>query len=505
MTATRAIAMTVGVAVGVCLGCTPTAPSAAPPPPAGAPNIVLVTVDALRADTPSFAGGPVGSTPFLDRLAEDSVVFERAISSFVGTTGAMPSLMTGRWPSFEHVSRLAPDNFYGFSDVKSPTEVGQRRLTANVETLAEALTAHGWSTVGFNTNPHLTPEAGFAQGFDLYVQFTGWLGHAKQLRRHRLQGTYPPGHIVATGVERWLDHGVRPPFFAWIHLMDPHSPYLPALPNDRFGFRSRTGLPPLVVNEVLYHLVFSRRGWYRADDYTDLDQAGVTRTELIDHARGLYVGEVLTADTALERIVEALDRHDVLDRTLLVVTADHGEEFGDHGHLFHEVFQPGYEELLRIPLVIRPPGGAGGGLRIASAVRMVDIAPTVLEFAGIEDRISDMDGVSLVPMLRGSIPEDRTAFVSAPRWAVVRTDRWKYRLRKPTGLEELYRIDIDPRERQDLAGTEPEVLAEMRAMWSDFSARLRARATVTDPGAVSTPVIDEDTREQLEALGYTAD
>jgi len=476
-----------------------------PVPPANAPNIVLITVDALRADTPSFAGGPVGSTPHLDRLAGDSAVFEQAVSSFVGTTGAMPSLMTGRWPSFEHVDRLAPDNFYGFSDVKSSDEVGQRVLTRNVDTLAEILNAHGWTTIGFNTNPHLTPDTHFDQGFERYEEFHGWLRHAKAARRHPLQGSYPPGDVVATGVERWLDTRPRSPFFAWIHLMDPHSPYLPPLPFDRFGLRSRTGLSPLELNEALYHLLFSRRGWSRADEYTSLERAGVSRAAAIDHARGLYVGEVSAADAAIDRIVAALGRADALDRTLLVVTADHGEEFGDHGHVFHEVFQPGYEELLHIPLVVRPPGGVPGGRRIADVVRMVDVAPTVLEIAGLADAGFDMDGATLVPYLRGAAAGDRTAFVSAPRWAVVRTGEWKYRLRKPTGVEELYRVDRDPRERSDLAVVEPAVLADLRERWTDFSGRLRARATVIASEGEPTPMIDEATREQLEALGYTSD
>jgi arylsulfatase len=477
------------------------------PPGAERVHVVLVTFDALRADALSYAGHPQPTSPSLDALAAEGVVFSQAVSSFIGTTPAMPSLMTGLWPSFETTSLWNGDTWNGFWDLKSPDERGRNGLTRNVDTLAERLREAGWATAGFNTNPFLGPAYGFHQGFDHYEQFRPYLREMRARPPHDLTPSYPPADVVVRAVHGWLDRRGTGPFFVWLHLMDTHSPWLPPPPDDRAFPESATSASDLDVNRALYHLLFSRRGDARAAKYPSPADLGLAPERLVAHARGLYAGQIRFADRQLGALVDRLRSEGLLDRTLLVVTADHGEEFLDHGFFFHELDQPAYEELLRVPLLVRFPGGRGGGTRVDRPVRMVDVAPTVLEAVGLGEQAVGLDGAPLQRLLAGEEREERVAFLSAPGYGIVRTEAWKLRTWKAGSRpDELYRLDADPRETSDVASAHPEVARELRARWDAFAARLRERAGPGAPApAAGAPAVDDATRRQLEALGYTED
>lgn len=468
-------------------------------------SVVLVTFDALRADAVSAESGPGSSTPTFATLAGDSIVFGQAISSFQGTTPSMSSLMTGRWPSFEGVPGWNPATFYGFTDLKSPEERDLPILTGNVRTLAEILVEHGWRTAGFNTNPFLSTSHNFQQGFGHYEQFLSELEELRARRRHELEPAYPPAEMVASKVSSWLREQRRQPFFAWVHLMDPHSPYLPPPPHDRRFLERPSGLDDVDLNRTLYHWLFEARGNLEmAAKHPSPESLGVSREAVIEHARGLYHGEVQYGDAALGELVAVLRDEGLLERTLLVVTADHGEEFGDHGHIFHELHQPAYDELLRVPLVIRFPDGRFSGARVGNQVRMVDLAPTILEVLGLPGQAAAMDGSSLLPVITGDDRTDRTAFVSAPGYEVVRTERWKYkRFRITASGEQLFDLVADPGETRDVLAEHPEVAADLRARYAEFAARLRGRSGTSGPTSPEAAPVDEATREQLEILGYT--
>jgi arylsulfatase A-like enzyme len=306
-------------------------------------------------------------------------------------------------------------------------------------------------------------------------------------------------------VDRWLDQRSREPFFLWVHLMDPHSPCLPPAPYDRMFPDGMSAASDLDVNKALYRLLSVRRGQPGSARHPSPADLGLSAEQVVAHARGLYAGQIRFADHALGALVERLRSEGLLDRTLLVVTADHGEEFLDHGSVFHEIDQPAYEELLRVPLLIRFPDGSGAGARVDRPTRMVDVAPTILEAVGLGEQAADLDGASLRPMLAGDDRTDRTAYLSAPGYGIVRSAEWKLRTWKAGGRpDELYRIDRDPREASNVAEAHPEVAIEMRARWDTFAKRLRERSgSVGVSPAAGAPAIEDATRERLEALGYT--
>jgi len=476
-----------------------TACGAAPGPKP--PNLLIVSLDAMRYDAMSSAGNPHSTSPFLDRLGEESVVFTQAITSFPGTTASMPSLMTGLWPSFEGVPQWNPDTWNGFWDLKSPEERGTKGLTDNVTTLAEILSARGWQTAGFNTNPFLGASFNFNQGFAHFEQFLPYLAKLRQERPDALQPSYPPADVVLRAALQWIRQAGDQPWFVWIHLMEPHSPYQPPEPLNRAYPWPWTGASDLEVNQALYHRLFARRGHAQAAERPSAEDLGLSLEQAVLHARGLYEGEVAFADRQMEGFVGELRRAGDLDRTLLVVTADHGEEFLDHGHVFHDLSQPGYEELIRIPLIVRFPDGFGAGTRIENQVRMVDVAPSLVSQLGMPEVAATMSGRDLTPLIEGVDTADRPAFISAPGYGIVRTPEWKLRIWRDGRPAELYRITDDPLEGTDVASTHAEVRDRLLDQALEFASTLRSRGELAP--ASESPTLSEETREQLEALGYT--
>ncbi len=479
----------------------------APEPPAESWNVILLTIDALRADAVSYAGYPYATTPELNRLAAESTVFRTAIASHLGTPPSMSSLMTGRYPSFEGVARWHRPTHHGFSDLNSAEE--KEGLTENVLTLAEILSASGFRTAGFCTNANLTDHTRFHQGFDEWDQFGDYYQQFTKTRDHPLKYSYPTADVVVDKVVSWLDRAGDRPFFLWFHLMEPHSPYLPPPPLNRLFDRDYTTAEDLEINEALYRLLIEQYPGTPPEEYASYQDLGLTKPELMEHARGLYDGDIRFGDREIGRFLRALGDLALWDRTLLVITADHGEEFLDHGHVTHHLLEAGPEELIRVPLLIRTPQDAGGRT-VDDVVRLVDLAPTVLDLLGLGTAMSGMDGTSLRPLLEGRSMSPLTAFMSGVDFGIARDARWKYRLERerpgePTARRELlFDIAEDPLEQHDLAADQPEAFERLRGRYREFARHLleRSRSGGVDGEA---PEIDPELRRRLEALGYTGD
>lgn len=482
-----------------------------PKEPVSQTNVLLITVDALRADSVSWAGSDFDTTPNLAALAADSVVFDQAITSFPGTTASMPSLMTGLFPNFEGIEEWNKFTYHGFNEFETPEESEQPAISDNLQMLAETLQSHGFRTFGFNTNPNLTQYRKFNQGFTDYDDFGAYMKSARENRQHPLEGAYPPVDVVMAKVLPAIRALQAEPAFMWVHLMESHSPYLPPEPYSRVSSRTFTSLSDLDINGALYH--FLHRQWGAKPDqisHPSLEELGISKEELIDHLWGLYEGEIRFCDAELGGMIAAMDELGMLDNTLIIITADHGEEFFDHGFVTHHFESALAEELIRIPLLIRPPGGVEGGIRVGQVVRMVDLAPTILDYVGFPEATATMDGVSLRPLMTGDDLEPLTAYYSTIDYGIVRTERWKYRLEKNRGengrpVERLYDIVADPMESKDISADHPETLAELRADWVEFTKQLALRGGQALPGSSGDPSgaeVDEATKEQLDALGY---
>ncbi len=450
-------------------------PGAPPEPSAAAPlrpaAIVLITVDALRADRVSFDGYRLPTTPFLDRLAREGVVFDRAYATSSWTPPTMASIFTGVPPMTHGVVS---------GEIVDTKAVRQPMLPESLSTIAELVGKSGYRTLGVASNRHLALDLGFGQGFDRYFDPPTFLNAPVVNDRARQLLTAEYG---ADWRRTW--HGQ--PLFLWLHYFDPHDPYFPYAPwiaaqapgADADGPRSPA---QLVMRDL-------RQRFPRPDAL------------LAEAIRPFYDSEIRRTDQLLADLWNEL----VPDgNVLFIFTADHGEEMVDHGGLGHS--QSLYDELTRIPLLFWWPRGVPAGLRIAQPVSALDILPTILELVG-QPAPAGLAGRSLAPLWRGAAAgekgaERRPVFLElAPpkpfRWAVVDGDRKLILDPASPATPELYDLASDPGEKVDLAVREPAEVERLRA-----ELRTWARKNPRAPDQRTRDRLDDDLRKELEALGY---
>jgi choline-sulfatase len=400
------------------------------------PNVLVVTIDTLRADRLGCYGFGLAHTPAIDRLAEEGVRCTDVATSAPITLPAHCSIMTGLYPPAHGVR----DN-------------GNYALGPNAVTLAERLRAAGYRTGAFVSAAVLTRRYGLDQGFDTYDDDL-WSEDEPPLFMIRER----PAPRTADRVLAWLDgwkQGSRQPFFLWVHLFDPHQPYQ--------------------VHSV--------------------DLAALAPTP--------YDAEIAEADRGVGRIVDWLRQQGVLDHTLVVLTADHGESLDEHGEPTHGVFI--YDATIHVPLVWRLPGVFAAKTTYGGPVRHVDIVPTVLGVLGLPGG-DTTQGTNLLPALQGrATPPDlvqysearlaEEGFGMAPLFGV-RHAGWKW-IAAPR--PELYDLRSDPRELTNLSragAAGPRSLEhDLEAVTSDSAGR-----------ALDAPTrqLDRETEEMLRALGYLA-
>lgn len=422
------------VLAGLALGCAERPPS----PPIE--RILLVTVDTLRADHVG-AYGELSLTPAIDALAAEGVVLLEACTPTPSTGPAHASLFTGRYPWHHGV-------------LENATLLG-----GEPPVLAELLRERGFATAAFVASFIVDERFGFARGFDHYhfdpTESYTWRG--------RPQGRFwSRADRVAAATLEWLAEHRDEPFFVWVHLFDPHSPYRPEPGMRRDEPVDLTGkrVPPGVAD---------------GEELRELIRA--------------YRGEVRYADAQLGRLTEGLVELGLLDSTAVVVTSDHGEGLGDHGLLEHGTNL--HDELVRVPLVIRAPG-LPAGRRLRGAAQLEDLAPTLLALAGAPVP-EGMDGLDLGPWLAGrrdDSPRDavlgrRRRYPKAPDLYFVRDGNEKWIGTPRRGRR--YDLEADPRERR--GRRDPELPPELRG------------ALAAEPAA-GERVLDAETEAALRALGY---
>jgi arylsulfatase A-like enzyme len=424
--------------------------------------VVLITIDTLRADHLGPYGGP-GATPALDRLAAEGVVVENAYTPMPSTGPAHASLLTGRYPWNHRTLKNAVP--------MDPTQA----------TLADWLQRRGIATAAIVSSYILHPRFGFHQGFDTYrfEPTEEYLWRGKQRDRFWTRGEH-----TTRAANTWLTKHGSEPFFLWLHYFDPHTPYLP---------------PP----------------GFAVDPKDPIDLEGKrlrgTRKSADQLRRAIlaYRGEVAYTDFQVGLVIERLRLLDLLDRTAVIVTADHGEGLGDHGVLEHGVNL--FDELVRVPLLIRAPGIPAGARR-DGVVQLEDIAPTILALYGAEPP-EGVDGVDLLPWLRGetdvapreSVFGRRRPYGNKPdRFFERRGDRkW---IGNPLKNGAIFHLDGDPREREPQPGSGPS-----QALLDAIGQRVPAPNQPADdsPGDSSSDRVrerdvdpDPEVRRALQALGY---
>jgi len=411
--------------------------------------VVLVSIDTLRPDHLGVYGYPRPTSPAIDAFARDAVVFDDAVSHAPSTLPSHASLFTSLLPS-EHGASFARRD----------------ALRTDVATLADTLTRAGWRSAGFHEGAMMHPRFGLGRGFERYAQ-PGQRGFA----------------AVVAQARPWLEAHAARPFFLFLHTYEVHHPYEP-LARDlaRFDGDYHGALPDTIPTRLLQRINDGEVALADGD---------------LAHIIAAYDGGIRGADRAFGALVAMLRALDLYERSLVIVTSDHGEEFGEHGRVgWHS--HTLYDELLRVPLLIKWPASLHAGTRVAPQVRLIDVAPTVLATLGVATP-AGFRGRDLAALVAGA-SERRPALSQRDRTGSLslRADGWKlYRvLRRGSQLDLLFDLAHDPGETKSVAATQPERLEAMRR-------ELDALAHPHTEAPAEAPVeLDDAARRRLEALGY---
>ncbi len=414
-------------------------------------NLLLFGVDSLRADHMSCYGYPRLTTPHLDRVAREGVLFEDAFSPYIPTTPGYTTMLSGMDVMSHEIVSLRP---------KGP-------LNQSIRLLPEILGEKGYvsACVGFG--------AGFYRGFDRYEHYQAWA--------LREEGFRPKAEALNEKAVPVLESMADKPFFLFLRHMDPHSPYLPPPPFTRMFYGgdekdpSKHSLGP----------VFAFKPF--AEYFKSWMPAGVTDAEYVI---AQYDAALAYMDASIQQILTRLDELGLADRTLTVITSDHGESLLDHDCYFdhHGLYEP----TLHVPLIYRFPGRLPEGRRVRGFVLQQDLTPTVLELLGYGDVAESLrlDGRSVLPLIEGERPTNYSEFyLTECTWMRKRgwrTAEWKliealepdFHGKPPL---ELYNLTEDPGESRNLAGEEPKVVEALRAKMEAWVARRMKETGKPDP------------------------
>jgi arylsulfatase A-like enzyme len=459
------------------------------------PNIILIEIDATRHDHLSCYGYHRRTTPNIDRLAEEGVLYEQAISPASWTLPSNASLFTGLYPS------------------QHGTGISHQQLAPHLTTIAEVLDGQGYQTARFSSNVWVSPTFGFMRGFRQFPAIRGPWSKVPLITRRRSPLGKVFAHLVGLkggrlsrwtnqAIDRWLSSGNDPnaPFFMFVLYGDPHLPYVFHKPftydylGDRVAQARRVNQDP--------HRYMAGKVEMGPEDFEIL--------------AALYDGELSYVDQKIGDLVDMLRRHGILDDTLLVITSDHGENIGDHGLLAHQYCV--YDSLIHVPLIIRYPERFPAGQRITAQVQTHDLFRTILDLLDLDPGVvpNPLQDYSLLPEAITANPRPYTvaedldpnlrrirrvfpdfdASVFDRELRALRTDEYKF-VWASDGRYELYNLRQDPQELNNRIKAEPGVAKRLRAELDDWLASVnRSQMEALEPE------LEEAVVERLKALGY---
>ncbi|MDZ4857720.1 MAG: sulfatase [Candidatus Hydrogenedentes bacterium] len=388
--------------------------------------VVLISCDTTRADHLGCYGYSRDTSPNIDAFSREAVLFENAFTPETWTLTAHTSMLTGLYPTHHRVTSTT-------------------NLAEEIVTLPEALRDAGYATAAFTGyRIWLQPHRGLAHGFDKYS--------TPAITRDLF--------TTLEAVNPWLDKHAHAPFFLFFHNYDHHSkfresecdgcdyPYYP--PRSEFLKFS---------NEMPEPLSLRAPGRPQGTDllFAVLEGRETLTPDEIEYAIALYDDSMRGVDHGVGELLDKLRALGVYDDAIIVITADHGEQFGENGEFLHEHV---YEASAQVPLLVRFPKGAHGGTRVPAMTGLIDIMPTILEVAMLET--PDADGQSLLRRLSGEVLPPQTTFIRRQRHIAVRTPEWKLIQNRHDGAEELYHLAIDPHEATNLIASAPPELETLR-------------------------------------------
>ena len=424
--------------------------------------VFLIVVDTLRSDRLSCYGYEGHATPNIDRLATAGVRFTRAHTVASWTCPSMGAMLTSRYPAQLGLVEAALEHNKPLPWRHKRRQVSMR-VPDGVPTIAEMMAAAGFKTAAFVNQPALNANTSYARGFGTYLYPVRPDGVGRlSSKRHpgRLQNWDTNRHadvcdaLIVEKFSRWLGRNADKRPFAWLHLLSPHTPYNPPEPY--------APAPP-------------GPGQFPSPS-----------------AR--YDGEVRSVDAMIGDALDAIEQHVGLERSLVILTADHGEEFKDHGHYDHG--HSLYREIQRVPLLVAAPRTLPAGV-VERDVRIIDIVPTILEFVGQTEMITaGLEGVSLMPAMAPEVPP-LPVFAEGMLYGNTKHSLvlggYKLILEQPEERCELYDVHADEAETVDLASQQPERVTLMLRQLADWHA-----GVVRDYQELLSAVPDERSREELD-------
>ena len=456
------------------------------------PHVVLLTVDALRSDHLSVMGYSRQTTPFLDSLCRKGILFQSVIAQSSYTKTSMASLLTG----------LDPNTVGAF--------LADDVLPEGVTTLAETLKKRGYRTGCAQANPSLEAKFGFGQGFDWYADL-----FPEDTMQKQEKISYRADRMNARALEWLAQAPSSQPVFLYLHYMETHHPYLPPAPYDTlYDPHFDHALPDFTL---VYRLVYGPGKVPMPAELEKIYQERYTADLLLQHLIALYDGELHYLDNQLEIFVNRVLAQ-LGPNTVVILCADHGEEFLEHGQFEHG--KSLYQEVLGVPLLIYSPGRITQAAAIPDLIRNLDVFPTVLDLAGIP--VPDyLPGQSLRPLWEGKAgkaPEAAFSRLYSPGQAVwggavwgdgilrdlaaITTPRWRLIVDLSTGQEQLFDHQSDPGDRRDVSPGRAEEIRGLRQKLNQSfqdSQALKQTLGLSPPGKTA---IDPETQKRLEALGY---
>ena len=427
------------------------------------PNIIFLVVDALRGDHLGYAGYSRPTSPNIDALAEESVVFTQCYSQGTKTKPSIASLFVSQYPSQHSIiegNREDADGNY-FSPI----------LNTSLKTMAEYLKESGYNTVGLLEQGQLRKYMGFGQGFNYYNSYLIL------------------ANLINDEFFDWLPFNKHRKFFAYLHYQDVHAPYTPIEKySNLLGIKK--------VGNVPTH----GKAWQKAKDdwrkskrdhnnkITRLQESEVQA--LIDS----YDAEIRAIDDDLGQLIQVLKEKKLYNNSIIVLTADHGEGFNEHGLLGHG--NSLYEEVINVPLLIRFPDKKYSGV-INSPVQLIDLLPTLLDYLKIE-KSEGVVGRNLITYLDGEInPEEYPVFSEMVSSFMIRKGDMKLIYNRNLEKLELYDLKNDHEEQNNLALQKPDLAVQMKNEiidWIDNNKTHQIKATEIS--------IDTKTIKNLKSLGY---
>ena len=428
-------------------------------------NIIVVLIDTLRRDALGCYGNGLRPSPAIDALAAEGARFEDAVSTSGWTLPAIVSLLTGTWPTIHGA----------VGKEGTLTSIREEMLTA-----AEVFKLYGYNTFGWGNCAFMSPMLGLDRGFDLYD-----CRHAHNDKIRRADETLHSALAQLTAHKGGKN-------FLFVHLFDPHLDFDPPPGYERRFTGGRNDPPlPLDVHECL--------GLQRnAGNAPPVD-------EDIAYIKGAYYGEINFVDDQIARFVDELKQLGIYEDCTLVLLADHGEEFWEHGGFEHG--HTLYDELIRIPLIIKAPAGTGPqGLVVRSQVRIIDVMPTLFEMAGLKAP-EFFEGASLLAQLEGRTMPDLPAMSESILYG---SEKFAWRVgghkyifdtdASAVPRAQLFDVRNDPGERHNLMESEPELGRTLRVQFESLFVQLQQRIrTMSSPRASN---MGPDQIESLKSLGY---